>query len=387
MVGYPQLAPEQRERFLNILDRYNQRELNNNRGGALRKLFDHTVARGGRLRSPLVVIMDLTNKCNQNCIFCYREGQKGLGGREEDWLFRSLEDLETIFEDLKAMNVASVALTGGEATCHPRFLDALALAKSFGFATTLVTNGTAFREGQVRALSAILDPACDRVELSLDAAEPVAYGKIRQAGRFNRLLTTLKEFRDYEIPFSTMTLLVRDNAAQALDILHLACEHNPRAMALEPPFPKAHIEDPGIYARPEEVLTAYEAVLDCPRLADRTVTFNFLHFSIMAGVYHDVQQTLGITEESLAGCHAGHASCTIDIRGDVHLCQYLISAGTSHVGNISRSPLSGLWAGAQEARGAAASGCSRGCLAFALDRRSCATGGELSAAAGGGAES
>ncbi len=369
MVSYPKLAPEQLDRFQDVFTRYSLREAQRpGHGGALRRLYEHAVAAGGRLRAPLVVILDLTNKCNQNCVFCYREGVNGLKGTDSEWRFRSLEELEEIFHDLKAMNVPSVALTGGEATCHPRFLDAVATAKRFGFATTLVTNGTVIKPEQIRALSLMLDPACDRVELSLDAADSNTYRKIRSSERYHHLLETLRSFRDNRIPFSTMTLLVRDNADQALDILHMACDHGPVAMALEPPFPKAHIDDPGIYARPEQVLSIYEAVLDSPRLADQVVTLNFLHFSIMAGAFPEAWRELNCSEGSFAGCHAGYASCTIDIRGDVHLCQYLISPGTSHVGNIGQSPLSSLWADAQRARSDASSQCSGGCLAFDLDR-------------------
>ncbi len=368
MAGYPKLAPEHFDRFLTILNRYSQRSSKNRHIELLREISSHAAFAGGHLSSPLAVILDLTNKCNQDCVFCYREGQQGLRGPYHDWSFRSLEELEKIFNDLKAMNVPSVTLTGGEATCHPQFLDAVAMAKRFGFATTLVTNGTAFESGQVRALSRMLDPFCDRVELSLDAADPLTYQKVRNSGRYQHLLETLRLFRNHSIPFTTMTLLVRDNADQALSILHLASDHGPVAMALEPPFPKAHITDPDVYARPEQVLAAYEAVLDCPRLAERKVTFNFLHFSIMAGVNLENQPGPGHSEEHLAGCHAGHASCTIDIWGDVHLCQYLISAKSSYVGNIRESSLSELWIQAQRARCAESSKCSEGCLAFKLDR-------------------
>lgn len=90
------------------------------------------------------LIIDLTNRCNMKCSPCFMDANHTAYVHE-----MSLEDLRSILTTARAIKPRreiSVLLSGGEPTLSPLFLDAIRLAKSFGFRVHVATNGIKFAE-------------------------------------------------------------------------------------------------------------------------------------------------------------------------------------------------------------------------------------------------
>lgn len=356
------------QRFKALLALRGERRSGGRPGSPLRAIAEDARRKGGQLRAPLVSMVDLTSQCNHDCVFCYRSGRAGLmpDGRPR---YQSLKRLESICRQLVDTGVASLTLSGGEPTCHPQFLEAVALTRRFDLALTVVTNGTGFSERTARELGAMLEPARDRVELSLNAASAEVFRKVACADRFPALLSTLKWFKRFGLPFVTMTLILRDNLSQIEQIIELAAEHGSSELAVEAPFPKRGLPS-DCTASLDEIFDMHERLLRRDRPGP-PVMLNFLHLSMH--VPGGLQALLGPggTGGKPSSCHGGAASCAIDIDGELNLCQFLIDLGTCSVGNVFRTPLPDLWADLRSARqeieGGVPRGCEGGCLGFPVE--------------------
>jgi len=112
--------------------------------------------------------IELTNKCNLNCIHCFRE--KG----NLDYLNPTL--LKRILLEAKAYNLKHVALTGGECTLHPQFFNILDIITEMDYTYHFVTNGQNFNDIYPQLLfedKPLRKEKLMGVSLSIDGAEEI----------------------------------------------------------------------------------------------------------------------------------------------------------------------------------------------------------------------
>lgn len=95
---------------------------------------DHYV----ELVAPLKVYLDITNKCNLKCKFCFHDVRK-------DNPF-SKEQLYHIIDMIVDANILEVAFIGGEPLMYDYFSDLVIYAKSKGLRLSVFTNGTRIKE-------------------------------------------------------------------------------------------------------------------------------------------------------------------------------------------------------------------------------------------------
>ncbi len=337
----------------------------------LRQINADFVNKGGKLHSPLAVMIDLSSNCNQNCVFCYRSGPHTLmpDGKPK---FLQPGNLEKICRELKESNVASLTLTGGEPTLHPHFIEAVHMVKQFGFFLTVVTNGSYITDKDIDRLAQLLEPTCDKVELSFNAATAQVFRDITGIDGFSNFLRTLKCFREHHIPFLTMTLILAANQDQIETILEMASGHGAHECAVEPPFPKRNMPKDA-YAPMDRVLEIHETL--CRReYRHPKIQLNFLHLAMnLPGGLKTLKSLLGFNGRPLSSCHGGTASCALDIDGNMHMCQFLIDLKNCAVGNIYEESFLSLWQKLQQKKAQLVTGNGEfsdldGCLGFTLER-------------------
>ena len=61
------------------------------------------------------ILLEVTNRCNENCVFCHAKDKNTL----------SLEQISTIIGHLKQIKIHDVILTGGEPLLHKQFSEIL----------------------------------------------------------------------------------------------------------------------------------------------------------------------------------------------------------------------------------------------------------------------
>ncbi len=131
-------------------------------GGLLSREIAHT--------GPLYVDLDLTRRCNLQCLGCpfhSPDGGQALAGDHAP-IDMSFELVERLCEELPRLGTREVILIGeGEPMLHPRLFDIIAAFKRVGLAVQMYTNGTLIDEAKA---SALLDSGLDTLKVSLWAS-------------------------------------------------------------------------------------------------------------------------------------------------------------------------------------------------------------------------
>jgi MoaA/NifB/PqqE/SkfB family radical SAM enzyme len=159
------------------------------------------------------VLVELTYRCNLDCVFCYND--LGLRGEPltKDGYFR-------LFEELADLQVLNLTLSGGEPLAHPDFLALGARARELGFVVRIKSNGHALRGEMARRIRDEVDPFL--IEVSLHGATAATHDRqTRVPGSFERLLENLREMRELGLRVkinSTLTLWNEDEAEAMLDL-------------------------------------------------------------------------------------------------------------------------------------------------------------------------
>lgn len=155
------------------------------RANRARLAADH---RGGHTRStgrPAHLKLELTNYCNLACPMCPHPQMRRPVGYMEPSLFRSIIDQaapELEFAYLHHL---------GESLFHARVGELVDYGKSRGAAMGLSTNATFLDERKARAL---LEGGLDFLVVSLDAASPEAYARLRVGGELARTVENVRAF-------------------------------------------------------------------------------------------------------------------------------------------------------------------------------------------------
>jgi radical SAM protein with 4Fe4S-binding SPASM domain len=110
-------------------------------GGTAEEMLGRLEARSGR---PLRAMLEISDRCNEACVHCYQvQGQKGE---------LSTAELERVLDELRALGVLLVTLSGGEATLRSDFLTLVAYARKIGLLVRIFTNGITMTAELARAL-------------------------------------------------------------------------------------------------------------------------------------------------------------------------------------------------------------------------------------------
>lgn len=179
-------------------------------------LFDHLdiagILDGERaFVGPEHVVIDPTNRCDNNCIGCWTNSPLlGLGERPPaDWFKQELpyEVLSKLIDELARLGTKRIRFTGGgEPFMHPRLLDLVKQVKSKGLICAITTNFTAMTDELAHKLAEI---GLDEFTISLWAATPEAYSRThpnKTEATFHKIARVLKLYNSIK-PKSAKSIL------------------------------------------------------------------------------------------------------------------------------------------------------------------------------------
>ncbi|MEB3756404.1 MAG: tungsten cofactor oxidoreductase radical SAM maturase [Desulfurococcales archaeon] len=167
---------------------------------------------------PRELMIEVSNKCNYNCIYCFRNLMKDPEGFMEPELYYK------IVEEAYDIGVEKITFSGwGEPLLHPKIRDFIKKAKDLELKVLLNTNGYYLREniGWVKEL-------VDELYVSMDSSESNLYSLLRKGGDLSRLLSALEDINKFRrekmvnkpeiiIQF-TLTKLNVDNLVKTIEL-------------------------------------------------------------------------------------------------------------------------------------------------------------------------
>lgn len=153
-------------------------------------------------RIPINVQFEITQKCNFDCYYCY---EKNLRSSKEI----NLEQVKNILDQLEAMGILFVELTGGEPLVRKEFLEILRYMNQKGFFISIITNGSCLTEEMAKEMA---NGNVASIRLSLLAGEENVCDKLTNVqGSFQKTIGAAKLLKKYNIPFTLTSVITKEN--------------------------------------------------------------------------------------------------------------------------------------------------------------------------------
>ena len=170
----------------------------------------------GRLKTPrpLRGHIELTHRCNLDCIHCYCQGSESGNGelRTQQW--------KDIFDQIRQEGCLWLTLTGGEPLLRDDFPELYAYLRRKGFFVTIFTNATVFSSDVFKILKRY-PPFL--IEISLYGVTKNVYESVTQvSGSFPKVRENLNTLLQMKMPLVLKTVGLRQNKNEILKVKALA---------------------------------------------------------------------------------------------------------------------------------------------------------------------
>lgn len=195
---------------------------------------------------PPSVEIDLTNVCNQDCIYCnsvcFRKDSKNKTNISD---YRDLISKLSHFNNDNGGKVKTITFTGGgEPTLFPHYEELIKYAIIKGFLVSLITNGTNLDKllnVDVNTLRKI-----SWIGVDVDAGKEELYNKIRRPKNkndFQKVKYNMRDLASIGVPIDMKVLMVEDNHnSQAIsDIFYFAMRTGVRNVYIRPSVIDGHV--------------------------------------------------------------------------------------------------------------------------------------------------
>ncbi len=282
--------------------------------------FAGLVQRTWRENVLFSVLVELTYRCNLDCVFCYNDlGLAGVPMSAEEWI--------RFFEDLRELEVLNLTLSGGEPLAHPDFLRLGKRARELGFVVRVKSNGHALSGEAARRLKDEVDPYM--VEVSLHGSQAGSHDRqTRVAGSFERLLRNVGGMVALGLRVKMNATLTAWNEGEVEGMFAIA-----DGLGVRLQFdPEVTPRDNGDRS-PLELTASRDGVLNLLRLE---------YARVGGGSAPEVgRQADALMAPAEAGkhCGAGSSGITVDPFGNVYPCVQWRRA----VGNLHDSSIREIW--------------------------------------------
>ena len=278
----------------------------------------------GKLRPPIVVNMDLTNKCNYNCGFCMfqnRERADPTGKEFRDNSSLPVGYAPTLPAIWKEWGVKAVCLAGGgEPTLHRDFLPFVEECLKNNLDLGIATNGYKLTEHTWDKLE-----GCKFVGFSMDAGNKEDYSKVKGVGpkNFQRVLNNMKGVSQFtEVGYKF--LLDRDNWTGIYDAAKLAKKYGATHFQFRPAI------DPDYEYFSDKIDNIQDQITRAQK------DFETDNFKVM-GVTHKFNPDFS-KKHNFKICHANMLTTTWCADGNVYMCTDSRGNPWSRLGNHYPSP-------------------------------------------------
>jgi radical SAM protein with 4Fe4S-binding SPASM domain len=132
-----------------------------------------------------------TNKCNLNCIHCYKDASSNNNMEEIplEYVGNYIKSLKKLNSNIKYCNIS-----GGEPLLRYNILKFCRKLREAGYYINLITNGTLLHKFDINE---VVD-SIHEVQLSIDGATPDMHNYIRKGDSFNSIVNTIHRLNLYD---------------------------------------------------------------------------------------------------------------------------------------------------------------------------------------------
>ena len=257
-----------------------------------------------RLGVPFSVQLDLTYRCNEQCVHCYLD--------HDDHGEMTTVEIKHLLKEMAEAGVFILTLSGGEIFMRKDFFEILEYARALTFCVKLKTNAVLIREAQAARLR---DVGVESIQVSIYSYRPEVHDAITKVpGSLERSVNAIRFLKSQGLKVVIANVLMTENMQDYHGVRALADELGTEC-TLDPTVTPMMDGD-----RSTLRLGAGESAL---RTLFRDETF-------VGNADEFCAPPLAPTEDSMASlpCSAGHTACYVSPYGEFYPCvQFPLSCG------------------------------------------------------------
>jgi len=156
------------------------------------------------MRTPKKIDIDITNRCNLRCRYCYHYESAGDAGGDlpaDEWL--------RFFEELGRLAVTEVTLAGGEPFIREDLREIIGGIVRNRMRFQILSNGTLIDDDMADFL--VSTKRCNYVQVSIDGSMPESHDAMRGRGSFARAMQGLMTLRRHGVRSAVRVTIHRKN--------------------------------------------------------------------------------------------------------------------------------------------------------------------------------
>ena len=294
-----------------------------------KKIFFHpeniVKYREGKRPFPVTIEIDLTNRCNHRCSFCYNS----------DFFKRDKSSLDphVLIERLKEayeLGTKGIGFTGGgEPMMHKDFVEILKKTRQVGFDVGLITNGSLINEKNIDDLIKNLQ----WIRISMGGGNKNAYMKIQGVDHFERvvfnikLLSKRKKELNSNLNIGIRILVTPENINSVLNITNIVKDLNINYLQLAP---DQFTNDGGKFWNSKNTQEIFE---ESKKILEEKPVY------LLTTAYMWVQNKIDFPSK----CYAHFFKIAITAEGYAIFCQNARENRRYYMGNIYKNSLNDIW--------------------------------------------
>jgi radical SAM protein with 4Fe4S-binding SPASM domain len=267
-------------------------------------LMQEMSERALRLGVPFSAQLDLTYRCNEQCVHCYLD--------HDDHGEMTTVEIKHLLKEMAEAGVFILTLSGGEIFMRKDFFEILEYARSLTFCIKLKTNAVLIREAQAARLR---DLGVESIQISIYSHRPEVHDAITKIpGSLRRSINAIRFLRAQGLKVVVANVLMTQNMQDY---------HGVRALAEE--IDARYTLDPTITPMMDGDRSTLE--LNAGESALRTL---FRDEYFVGDAEEFCAPPPAPTEDSMESlpCSAGHTACYVSPYGEFYPCvQFPLSCG------------------------------------------------------------
>jgi radical SAM protein with 4Fe4S-binding SPASM domain len=261
---------------------------------------------------PVRLDMELTERCNNDCVHCYINlpaGDKKAKSRE-----LSTDQIKRIIKEAVSLGCMVVRFTGGEPLLRKDFRQIYLFAREQGLRVMLFTNATLITKELAMLFKRV--PPLEKMEVSVFGLKKASYeSSTRQPGSFARAMAGVRLLLENKIPFVVKGALLPANKSEFKAFKAWSA----KILGKDSPAPVAIFFD--LRCRRDKKSALIRKIRATPQEGLKIIAENKEAFvgdtkSLYANFRH-------LTGNKLFSCAAGHAAGCVDAYGVFQPCMML----------------------------------------------------------------
>jgi radical SAM protein with 4Fe4S-binding SPASM domain len=263
------------------------------------------------------VHLDISSRCNENCVHCYipERDKRGL---------MSEEIFDDILKQCVNMHVINITISGGEPMLNPNLNNFLRRCKQYNFSVNLLSNLTLLTN---ELLETIVSNPLISIQTSLYAMDERVHDSItRNEGSFRKTIRAIKMLHDKNIPMQINCPIMKQNRNSYQEVLKFAESLNIESSA-----------DFGLFGSYDCSFSNLSCRLDIDQIHE-IVQSEYKLKSLKSEVQNKAERKKIHSNDYI--CSICKSSICISNTGEIYPCEGL--QGIS-LGNISEQSLNEIW--------------------------------------------